>query len=70
MFFSYFNKTIIKGDYRQIQMYPGNLIKNYMLSNNDIIIIIREQRKNRDLYVQVFSIIPTESIVTENTKER
>ena len=51
-------------------MYPGNLIKNYMLSNNDIIIIIREQRKNRDLYVQVFSIIPTESIVTENTKER
>ena len=50
-------------------MYPGNLIKNYMLSNNDII-IIREQRKNIDLYVQVFSIIPTESTVTENTKER
>ena len=40
-------------------MYPGNLIRNYMLSNNDIIIIImiiiKEQRK-RDLYVQVSSI--------------
>lgn len=36
-------------------MYPGNLIRNYMFSNNDIImiiiIIIREQRKNKGIYM-------------------